>query len=94
MDERLKSYRGLVSGLVQGVGFRYFVCRQALSLDLRGWVMNRSDGTVEFQVEGPQIAVNDLLQRVRKGPIFSRVEDLKVQDVDPEGPTTFQIRYE
>ena len=94
MVGRLKNCRGLVSGLVQGVGFRYFVCRRALSLNLTGWVMNLPDGRVEFQVEGPQTAVKEFLEKVREGPVFSRVEDLQVQDVDPEGTTTFQIRYE
>ncbi len=89
----MKSCRGLISGLVQGVGFRYFVCRHALRLDLNGWVMNLSDGKVEFRVEGPETAVDHLLKRVREGPVFSRVEDLQVQPVDPEGNTTFEIRY-
>ncbi len=63
-----------ISGLVQGVGFRYAVYRHAGSLGLRGWVRNTPDGRVEAQVEGEREVLERMLEWCRQGPVLSRVD--------------------
>jgi len=66
-----------VSGRVQGVGFRHFVRIEAQKLGLTGWVRNMPDGDVELEAEGPSPALEELRQRLWKGPALSRVDDVK-----------------
>lgn len=66
----------MVTGRVQGVNFRYFVMEQASELDLKGWVRNRWDGSVEVTAEGPRQKLELLLQALRHGPPASRVEEV------------------
>ena len=63
-----------VSGVVQGVGYRAFVWRQARQLDLAGWVRNRFDGSVEVLAEGPPLELDRLAEILAAGPRMSRVE--------------------
>jgi acylphosphatase len=62
---------------VQGVGFRAFVYRRALSLGVTGWVRNRSDGSVELTAEGSPNLLEALLDDVRRGPPLSGVDTVK-----------------
>lgn len=57
-----------VTGRVHGVGFRYFVFREAQALELVGWVANVADGSVECVAEGPRDRLEALLARLREGP--------------------------
>jgi acylphosphatase len=66
----------MVTGRVQGVSFRYFVVDQAADLDLKGWVRNRWDGSVEVTAEGPHQKLDQLLQALRQGPPLAWVEDV------------------
>lgn len=86
--------RLLVSGVVQGVGFRYFVYRQALSLSLRGWVRNLPDGRVEVVAEGPAEKVSALEAAVSQGPPHAQVTNVEKSDISDEitGHKTFDIR--
>jgi len=59
----------VVHGRVQGVGFRYFVLREATNLGLRGWVANEADGSVRCVAEGPKAALEALLAVLREGPL-------------------------
>jgi acylphosphatase len=68
------STRFLVSGLVQGVGFRWFVARHARSLGLAGYARNLPDGRVEVVVSGPDEALPALEQLLRAGPANAQVE--------------------
>ena len=79
MAETTKHY--LISGRVQGVGFRVFVQRNAQELQLRGWVRNLLDGRVEALVQGTETSVLDLESRIKSGPAHSRVETVQVQVV-------------
>jgi len=63
-----------VIGRVQGVGFRYFVLREAMELDLRGWVANTPEGAVRCVAEGPRDRLESLLGRLREGPPAAIVE--------------------
>jgi acylphosphatase len=83
----MPTMRAVVSGRVQGVGFRYFVEDAAVRLGLEGAVWNRRDGGVEVLARGERSALELLLERLRRGPSLSRVDAVEVQwDVDvPEG---------
>ncbi len=86
--------RWIVSGRVQGVGFRWFVRQAALRHGLAGDVRNLADGRVEVRVSGPQAPTAALLADVRRGPANSRVESVEVVEADPasrfEG---FEVRF-
>jgi len=66
----------LVKGRVQGVGFRWFVHREASELELKGWVRNTEDGDVEVLVAGEEEDLVDLREALRKGPRGSRVDSV------------------
>ena len=70
----MERLNGVVYGDVQGVGFRYFLMREAQRLGLRGWVRNRDDGTVEFVAEGSRSDLESLKQAAAHGPSMARVE--------------------
>ena len=69
----------IVSGVVQGVGFRWFVERVANSFGLTGYVRNLYDGTVETYVEGEEAALNGFHNEVRIGPRGAHVAAVKVE---------------
>ncbi len=68
----------LTSGLVQGVGFRYFVLRTARELNLKGYVKNQMDGSVLSVVEGKKTPINLLFDRLKVGPMHADVRDIKI----------------
>src|SRR5437899_10867315 len=68
----------IVSGDVQGVGYRAFTQRVAKELGLSGWVRNLYDGRVQVEVEGPRAKVEELLARLRRGPSLAAVSDVSV----------------
>ena len=67
-----------INGVVQGVGFRFFVCRIAEALSLTGTVRNVSDGSVEVRVEGMHSGILSLIKDLEIGNRFSKVESLHV----------------
>lgn len=69
--------RLLVSGRVQGVGFRWFVREAARRHRLAGWVRNRADGTVELEASGEDGGVHQFLSAIREGPPGARVEEVR-----------------
>lgn len=72
-----RSLHCVVSGHVQGVGFRAFVRRQAQELGLRGWTRNLADGRVETLAQGEAPSLEDFLERMRRGPLLSRVDGVE-----------------
>jgi acylphosphatase len=66
----------LIRGRVQGVGFRWFVHREATELELRGWVRNTEDGDVEVVASGSAEDINELRTSLRRGPRGARVDQL------------------
>lgn len=73
-----------VQGRVQGVGFRWFVHRNAAELNLRGWVRNTDEGDVEVVAEGEAEALDQLRDRLRQGTRSSRVDQILEQYMDQE----------
>ncbi len=83
----------VVSGRVQGVGFRDATAREARGAGLGGWVRNRDDGAVEVELEGPSDAVERVLAWLSRGPRGARVADVAVNDRTPTGaPPAFDVR--
>jgi acylphosphatase len=72
----------LVSGRVQGVGFRRFVQKNAQSLRLRGWTRNLWDGRVQIIAEGLSADLDLLCEKLKSGHAFAHVEDLKVSETN------------
>ncbi len=68
----------IVSGMVQGVGFRYFVYNRAVRSGLDGFVRNLVNGNVEIEVEGDRSLIEDLIKDVSIGPRSAQVTDVKV----------------
>lgn len=62
-----------VTGLVQGVGFRWWACTQARALGLSGWVRNEVDGAVSGRAEGPEAALGAFRELLGRGPEAARV---------------------
>lgn len=83
-----------VVGMVQGVGFRYFVERVAQSLGVVGYVRNLHDGTVEVYAEGEEDCLRVLRSRLRRGPAFARVEQVQEQWCESTGKyNSFRITF-
>ena len=87
----MKARRAVVTGSVQGVGFRFFAERAARELGVRGWVRNRPDGSVETVAEGEEEAVAGYLRRLRLGPRASHVESVIVEELVVQGFASFEI---
>lgn len=88
----MSAYRYLVRGRVQGVGYRYFVLREAEALGVAGFARNLPDGSVEVVAEGEDPTLGQLEERLRKGPSFARVSDVERSAVPPRGAEGFHIR--
>ena len=84
--------RFLVRGRVQGVGFRWFVERQAHILGIAGWVRNNADGAVEVFAQGTREQINNLHGQLMQGPRAARVDTVDVSEVPlSQGLKTFRI---
>ena len=85
----------VVSGRVQGIGFRWFVREAALELELSGWVRNRDDGSVEVEADGDDVYIAQFRSRLRDGPPHALVRSIDdVGDADGarrELPRPFEI---
>ena len=79
----------VVSGHVQGVWYRGWMVESARALDLRGWVRNRWDGTVEAVFGGPELAIEIMLTRCHSGPPAARVDSVTAVAWDGETGTGF-----
>jgi acylphosphatase len=89
----LVARRYLISGRVQGVGFRYFLEARASAEAVHGWVRNLADGRVEALLEGEQASVDRVEAALWRGPSGAVVEDVACEATLPSGrPTGFSIR--
>lgn len=76
--------RWVVSGRVQGVGFRWFAIRLAEKLGVAGWVSNLPNGNVEVVGRAPAETLAELEKGLRAGPRMARVEGVEKSDIPPE----------
>lgn len=70
----MKQYEIIVSGRVQGVGYRYFVHQKAIEMGLNGWVRNHVDGSVIVMVQGEDPVINTFIDFLQIGPVRARVD--------------------
>ncbi len=84
----------LVSGEVQGVGYRYTMRIIADRAGVSGWVRNLYDGRVEAEVEGTPDQVDEVLAWMAGGPPGARVTSAQVTDASPTGERGFQVRHD
>ncbi len=93
MTERaIEARRFVVRGRVQGVGFRWFVEREAHMLGIAGWVRNNADGSVEVLAMGTRDQLVGLRSRLYQGPRAARVDDVHESEARPvTGLNTFRI---
>ena len=86
--------RVIVTGRVQGVGYRAWTQDQATRLGVTGWVRNCPDGTVEAFLQGAEETVHSLLEELHRGPQLAQVNDVNVEFTEEQGPLEeFIIHY-
>jgi acylphosphatase len=86
----MNSKRLIISGRVQGVGYRQWMMRKAAELGIAGWVRNRIDGSVEALIAGDIAAVEELSRLCRRGPRMAEVVSIEEELADP--PDHFDFR--
>lgn len=92
VEKAVEARRFIVRGRVQGVGFRWFVEREAHILYVAGWVRNNSDGSVEVLAQGSREQLLTLRSRLRQGPRAARVDDVEELEAKPvAGLSAFRI---
>ena len=74
----------VITGKVQGIGFRHWLYKAAIQRNIDGWVRNKISGEVEALIIGNDENVNDLIKLCEKGPTFSKVTKVKVQNYQKE----------
>src|ERR1700761_8195768 len=82
-EKTIEARRFVVRGRVQGVGFRWFVEREAHILGIAGWVRNNSDGSVEVLAQGTDDQLSGLRSRMRQGPRAARVDGVEEVKAKP-----------
>ena len=94
MQNDLKRIGVRIEGQVQGVGFRWFVLREAERLGLHGWVRNATDGSVEVRAEGAAAAIQSFAQRLAQGPAAAHVTRVSQLPQSSEPlPARFEIAH-
>ena len=88
----MSARRILVSGRVQGVFYRNWTLSEARSLGLAGWVRNLRSGEVEILALGAEEAIAALIEKCRTGPTVARVEEVRVEEAEPEALAGFEKR--
>lgn len=86
----MKAYDVILTGTVQGVGFRYYTRMTANRLRVSGWVRNCPDGSVQIHCEGDEEALGQFLEAVRKGPAGAAVTGADIR----EGALAFHYGFE
>lgn len=84
----------VVSGKVQGVGYRYFAQMKAVQFGITGWVKNRSDGAVEMVTTGTKENLDLFIDEIRRGNPFSTVDQIEISEISTgEKYQSFTIKY-
>ncbi len=92
MSDQVQTQYFVVTGRVQGVGFRWHCRQRAEQLGLRGWVENRPDGSVHGLLHGPQVQLELMQHWLRDGPPGARVDTLEIRESDEAAPDGFELR--
>lgn len=79
----------VIEGRVQGVFFRTWTVHEAEGRNLRGWVRNRLDGTVEALFSGTEADVNDMIEACRQGPPAARIDNVTQSPAEPPDTDSF-----
>ncbi|OGJ16295.1 hypothetical protein A3K73_01090 [Candidatus Pacearchaeota archaeon RBG_13_36_9] len=87
----MKTLKVFISGIVQGVLLRAFVKEQADNLGIYGYVKNLDDGRVEAVFEGYENDVNRMIEACKKGPPGSKVKEIEIEKLNPQGFDSFKI---
>ena len=87
----MTSLRATTTGVVQGVGYRWFVRDAALAVGIGGWVRNRTDGSVTAELHGEADAVEQVLAAMRRGPAHARVDAVDTTPVPYVAHAAFHI---
>ncbi len=87
----MKSVRLIITGQVQGVGYRIWAERTALALGISGWVRNRADGSVELLATGEDAAVAELIDACSRGPRYADVSGVSVSDAKEDDTIGFSV---
>jgi acylphosphatase len=90
MEEKML-FKILITGHVQGVGFRWSAANEARNRDIKGFIKNMPDGTVYIEAEGTLIQLNTFIEWCKRGPSFGFVESVKVDTVPPLDYSDFRI---
>ncbi len=94
MGEEIRRFRARVYGVVQGVGFRWFVRHEAQRNNVVGYVRNLADGSVEVEAQGKPQDLEKLLSAIKKGPPAGIVTKVDVEWLPPTDEFhTFEIRF-
>jgi len=87
----MKAVKVIIYGKVQGVGFRNFVFLHAKKLNIRGYVKNNPDGTVEAVFEGDEDNINKMIELCKRGPERARVDKIDIKDIEINNYQDFKI---
>ncbi|MGM0368446.1 MAG: acylphosphatase [Actinomycetota bacterium] len=94
MSNSVKTFKIVLAGRVQGVGFRYFTESRASKYAIRGYVRNRPDGKVEIVCQGNSKDLDQFIEEVKKGPSFAGVTDINIEKVEnPRNYNSFEIKF-
>jgi len=87
----MKAVKVIIYGKVQGVGFRNFVFLHAKRLNIKGYVKNNPDGTVEAVFEGDENNINKMIKLCKRGPERARVDKIDIKDIEIKNYQDFRI---
>ncbi len=94
MKDKVFNIFGKIFGKVQGVGYREWARKKANHLNLKGWIKNCHDSTVEFEVNGKKKDVKAFIKECYNGPLLSRVEKIDFRQIDlSDNQESFVIKY-
>ncbi len=94
MSNSVKTFKIVLAGRVQGVGFRYFTESRASKYAIRGHVRNRPDGKVEIVCQGNSKDLDQFIEEVKKGPSFAEVADINIEKVEnSRNYNSFEIKF-
>jgi acylphosphatase len=80
----MKSIKIIISGLVQGVGYRYFCYKKALEYGIRGYAKNLYNGNVEVVAQGEKGLINDFIKDLNTGPYYAAVKSINTEEIESE----------